>query len=281
MLQDRRFHVVLLITALLASSCEEGAKPTGTPAVPPPGKPEEQKSAASPKTDAKPESAPPAKATPQPEEKKAPDPVKPAQPSTPPAAASTAASPALLSPALATEKAPDKFKAKLTTTKGDFVVEVTRDWAPQGADRFYNLVKIGYLTDVAFFRNIQGFMVQFGINGSPAVNEKWRSANIPDDPVKQSNQKGFITFATAGPNTRTTQLFINFANNANLDRMGFSPFGQVVEGMNVVESLYNGYGEGAPRGRGPQQDLAQKQGNAYLKKDFPELDYVKSAAIVP
>jgi peptidyl-prolyl cis-trans isomerase A (cyclophilin A) len=210
-----------------------------------------------------------------------------AAPATPPTASSPAPAapaagpnPALLNPALATEKAPDKYKAKFTTTKGDFVIEVTREWAPNGADRFYNLVKTGYFTDVGFFRNIAGFMVQFGINGDPAVNTKWRDARIPDDPVKQSNQKGFVSFATSGPNSRTTQLFINHGHNNNLDGMGFSPFGQVVEGQNVVEALHNGYGEGAPRGRGPRQDLIQSQGNAYLKKDFPNLDYVKTAAIV-
>jgi len=192
----------------------------------------------------------------------------------------TSPHPALLDPSLAKETAPAKFKAKFETTKGNFVVEVTREWAPKGADRFYNLVKIGYLNDIAFFRNIGGFMVQFGINGDPKVNAKWQKAQIADDKVAKSNQRGFITFATAGPNTRTTQLFINFGQNGNLDGMGFSPFGQVVEGMEVVDSLHNGYGEGAPRGRGPRQDLVQDQGNEYLKKDFPQLDYVKKATIV-
>jgi peptidyl-prolyl cis-trans isomerase A (cyclophilin A) len=189
--------------------------------------------------------------------------------------------PALLDPSLAKEKAPDKFKAKFTTTKGDFVIEVTRDWAPNGADRFYNLVKIGYFDDVAFFRNIEGFMVQFGINGDPAVNKKWNKANIKADPVKKSNKPGYVTYAQGGnPNSRTTQIFINFGNNSRLDNMSFSPFGQVVEGMDVVKSLYNGYGEGAPNGNGPDQGLIQDEGNAYLKKSFPKLDYVKSVEIV-
>ena len=189
--------------------------------------------------------------------------------------------PALLDPSLAKEKAPDKFKAKFTTTKGDFVIEVTRDWAPQGADRFYNLVKIGYFDDVAFFRNIQGFMVQFGINGDPKVNEKWTKANIKADPVKKSNTRGYVTYAQGGsPNSRTTQMFINFGDNSQLDGMSFSPFGRVVEGMDVVDKLYNGYGEGAPRGRGPDQGRIQEEGNAYLKKSYPKLDYVEKAEIV-
>ena len=189
--------------------------------------------------------------------------------------------PALSKPELATEKAPAKFKVKMSTTKGDFVIEVTRDWAPNGADRFYNLVKIGYFTDVAFFRVIEGFMAQFGIHGDPAISAKWRSANITDDPVRESNQKGYLSFATAGPNTRTTQLFINLVNNKRLDGMGFSPIGKVVEGMDIVETLFSEYGEGAPSGRGPDQGRVQKQGNTYLKASFPNLDYIKSATIVP
>ena len=192
--------------------------------------------------------------------------------------------PALLDPSLAKEQAPDTFQAKFTTTKGDFVIEVTRDWAPHGADRFFNLVKIGYFDDAAFFRNIEGFMVQFGINGDPAVNEKWHAANIKDDPVEKSNKPGYVTFAKSGaPNSRSTQVFINFGDNSRLDRDGFSPFGRVIEGMEVVKSLYNGYGEGAggaPGARGPAQGRIQKEGNAYLKKNFPKLDYIKSAKIV-
>lgn len=187
----------------------------------------------------------------------------------------------LLNPDKATEKAPDNYKVKFTTTKGDFVVEVARADAPMGADRFYNLVKIGFFNDVAFFRNIKGFMVQFGLNGSPAVNKVWRGAQIDDDPVKGSNKRGMVTFAKQNrPNTRTTQVFINFKNNGNLDGMGFAPFGKVVEGMDIVDSLYNGYGEGAPGGRGPSQGRIQSEGNTYLKKDFPELDYVKTATIM-
>lgn len=187
---------------------------------------------------------------------------------------------ALLAPEKATEKAPDGFKVRFKTTKGDFVVAVTRAWSPLGADRFFNAVKVGYYDDVAFFRAISGFMVQFGINGSPEVNAKWREARIQDDPAAgQSNSKGMLSFAMAGPNTRTTQLFINYGDNSRLDSMGFTPFGKVVEGMEVVDGLYQGYGEGAPRGAGPDQGRVQSEGNAYLKKDFPKLDYVKTASI--
>jgi peptidyl-prolyl cis-trans isomerase A (cyclophilin A) len=186
----------------------------------------------------------------------------------------------LKNPAKAVEKAPENFKVKFETTKGDFTLEVTRAWSPLGADRFYNLVKAGFFTDVAFFRVIEGFMVQFGIHGDPAISSAWKGARIKDDPVTQSNAKGYISYAMAGPNTRTTQLFINFGNNRNLDGMGFSPFGKVVEGMGVVESIYNGYGEGAPSGMGPDQGLVQLQGNKYLKAEFPKMDYIKSAELL-
>jgi peptidyl-prolyl cis-trans isomerase A (cyclophilin A) len=192
-----------------------------------------------------------------------------------------AATPGFADPAKLTEKAPDTFKAQFDTTKGKFTIEVTRSLAPNGADRFYNLVKSGYFTDIAFFRVIPGFMAQFGIHGDPKVSAAWRSANIADDPVKGSNTRGAVTFATAGPNTRTTQLFINFGDNASLDGQGFSPFGKVVEGMDVVDKINNEYGEGAPRGRGPNQGQIQAEGNAYLKKSFPNLDYIKSASILP
>ncbi len=185
-------------------------------------------------------------------------------------------------PAAAQAQTPAVFKTKFATTKGDFVIEIHRDWAPRGADRFYELVKSGFFQDVAFFRAIDGFMVQFGIHGDPAVSAKWRGANIPDDPASgRSNSRGALTFATAGPGTRTTQLFINFGDNGNLDGMGFTPIGQVAEGMSVVDSLYKGYGEGAPSGMGPDQGRVQAEGNAYLKRDFPKLDYIKSAQLVP
>jgi len=188
--------------------------------------------------------------------------------------------PVILDPSRATEQAPDRFRVRFETTKGPFVVEVTRAWAPRGADRFFNLVRAGYYDDVAFFRVIEGFMVQFGINGDPRVNAVWREARIPDDPVTQSNRRGMVTYAMAGPDTRTTQLFINFKNNASLDAQGFAPFGRVVEGLSVVDSLYSGYGEGAPRGMGPDQGRVQGEGNAYLRGSFPRLDFVKTARVV-
>jgi peptidyl-prolyl cis-trans isomerase A (cyclophilin A) len=185
----------------------------------------------------------------------------------------------LSDPASLNEKAPSVYKVKFDTSKGAFVIEVHRDWAPNGADRFYNLIKNGFYNDDRFFRVIEGFMVQFGINGDPKVSEVWREANIKDDPVKESNARGMITFATAGPDTRTTQVFINFGDNAGLDGQGFAPFGKVVSGMDVVDSLYAGYGEGAPKGHGPNQGIVQSLGNAYLEKAFPKLDFIKKATI--
>lgn len=190
-------------------------------------------------------------------------------------------SPDFTDPGKLTEKSPESFKAQFDTTKGKFTIEVTRSLSPNGADRFYNLVRSGYFKDIALFRVIPGFMCQFGVHGDPAVAAKWRAASFPDDPVKGSNTRGAITFATAGPNTRTTQLFINFGDNTNLDGMGFSPFGKVVEGMDVVDKINGEYGEGAPQGRGPHQGRVQAEGNAYLKKDFPNLDYIKSVTLVP
>ncbi len=184
-------------------------------------------------------------------------------------------------PSKLTEKAPETFKAQFDTTKGKFTIEVTRSLSPNGADRFYNLVRSGYFTDVVFFRVIPGFMCQFGIHGDPKVSAAWRPANIADDPVKSSNARGAITFATAGPGTRTTQLFINFGDNNRLDGMGFSSFGKVSDGMDVVDKINGEYGEGAPGGKGPDQGRIQQEGNDYLKKDFPSLDYIKSASILP
>jgi peptidyl-prolyl cis-trans isomerase A (cyclophilin A) len=184
-------------------------------------------------------------------------------------------------PGKLTEKAPDTFKVQFNTTKGKIVIDVNRSLSPNGADRFYNLVKSGYFKDIAFFRVVPGFMCQFGIHGDPAIAAKWRAANIQDDPVKGSNKRGTVTFATAGPNTRTTQFFINFGDNSPLDGQGFSPFGSVVEGMDIVDKINGEYGEGAPRGRGPDQGRIQMEGNAYLKKDFPNLDYIKSATVLP
>jgi peptidyl-prolyl cis-trans isomerase A (cyclophilin A) len=212
---------------------------------------------------------------------------KPADQSGAPAAAPAAASapatpsnPALLSPETAVEKAPDHYKVRFQTTKGPVVVEVTRAWAPLGADRFYNLVKLGYFDGVSFFRVLSGFMAQTGIHGDPAVNVKWRGARFPDDaPTGHSNSRGMVTFATAGPQSRTTQIFFNFVDNAALDAMGFTPFGKVIEGMSNLDKLYAGYGEGAPSGPGPDQGRLQQEGNVYLKSEYPKLDYIESAQV--
>jgi peptidyl-prolyl cis-trans isomerase A (cyclophilin A) len=184
-----------------------------------------------------------------------------------------AARPSLMNPTSLKAKAPDLYKAQFTTTKGDFVVEVHRDWAPLGADRFYNLVMNGFFTDAAFFRVVPNFIVQFGLGANPAVNQVWQKANIKDDPVKQSNKRGTLTFATAGPNTRTTQLFINFRDNAGLDTQGFAAFGSVTEGMEIVDKLYAGYGER------PDQGRITSEGKAYLDKSFPMLDRITAAKI--
>jgi peptidyl-prolyl cis-trans isomerase A (cyclophilin A) len=182
-------------------------------------------------------------------------------------------------PSKAVACAPEEYKVKFETTAGDFTIAVHRAWAPNGADRFWNLVHMGFYNDVAFFRVLPNFVAQFGLSGDPDVNRVWRDATIPDDPVTQKNKKGSIVFATRGKDTRTTQLFVNYRDNLMLDRMGFAPFGEVTAGMDVVEKLFGGYGEGAPRGKGPNQMLITTQGNTYLKKDFPKLDYVKKATI--
>ncbi len=177
-------------------------------------------------------------------------------------------------PATLNQKAPDTYKAKFDTSAGTFVIEVHRDWAPRGADRVYNLVKAGFFDGVRFFRVVPNFMVQFGLNGNPAIQSAWTTASIPDDPVKESNKRSYITFATAGPNTRTTQVFINFRDNSGLDKQGFAPFGQVVDGMDVVDKLYSGYGDIADK-----QGEIRTGGNAYLNKTYPKLDYIKTATI--
>jgi peptidyl-prolyl cis-trans isomerase A (cyclophilin A) len=201
---------------------------------------------------------------------------------TAPPAPAAEPSPALLQPSLAVETAPETYKVKLETTKGDVVIEVTRAWAPNGADRFYNLVKIGYYDGAVFFRVIEGFMAQVGMHGDPAVYAVWSKATIPDDPVLQSNTRGMVTFAaTSAANSRTTQFFINFGDNSSLKQHGpFAPFGRVVEGLAVVDTLHSGYGEGAPRGRGPSQGEIARQGNAYLKTSFPELDAITRASLL-
>ena len=181
----------------------------------------------------------------------------------------------LRNPSALTEQAPATFAAAFDTSKGRFVVDVHREWAPIGADRFYNLVKSGFFNDVRFFRVIGGQLAQFGMHGNPAVQEAWRDAVVEDDPVKHGNTRGAVSFASRGPNTRTTQLFINLRDNSPYDRLGFSPFAEVVSGMDVVDSLYSGYEER------PEQPLIDEEGNAYLTREFPNLDYIKQAAIIP
>src|SRR5215467_14072653 len=175
----------------------------------------------------------------------------------------------LKTPSALTEQAPATYKAKFDTSRGAFVIEVHRDWAPIGADRFYNLVKNGFFDECRFFRVVPDFMVQFGINGDPAIQSNWANANITDDPVTQSNKKGYVTFATRGKDTRTTQVFVNFKDNAFLDKQGFAPFGEVTTGMDAVEKITSQYGEK------PNQGSIQAEGNAYLNKEFPKLDYIK------
>jgi len=185
-----------------------------------------------------------------------------------------------MNPAELNEQAPETYRVQFETTKGNFTVEIARAWAPLGADRFYNLVKSGFYDGARFFRVLPGFVVQFGIPGDPAVAREWRGAKIADDPVREKNVRGTITFATSGPNTRTTQVFINLADNLNLDTMGFSPFGKIGEGMNVVGQFCSDYGEGAPHGRGPDQGKLTAEGNAYLEKQFPKLDHVVKAVVL-
>lgn len=226
---------------------------------------------------AEPVAAPPPPATPAP----APTPsAAPAEATAAPVAApapmqsAAPVNPALLKPENAKAVAPAKFKVKVTTTKGDFVIEVTRAWAPLGADRFYNLVKLGFLQDLGFFRVVPGFVVQFGIHGDPQVSAVWRQAKIKDDPSgKQPNEKGTLTFATSGPDTRTTQFFINYGDNRSLDSRGFSPIGKVVQGIDVVDAINKEYGEQ------PNQGILQAEGNAYLRRVFPKLDYLQSATL--
>jgi peptidyl-prolyl cis-trans isomerase A (cyclophilin A) len=189
----------------------------------------------------------------------------------------------LLNPraAVMNETAPAEFTVRFTTTAGEFTIVAHRDWSPNGADRFYNLVRNGFYDGTRFFRVLDGFMAQFGIPGDPQVAAAWRNASIPDDPVRESNTRGRVTFAKAAqPNSRTSQLFINFVNNSPLDEQGFAPVGEVIDGMDVVDRLYSAYGEGAPRGGGPDQGRVQTEGNADLDADFPELDYVLEARIV-
>jgi len=190
-----------------------------------------------------------------------------------------------LLPGCSNEKpGPAQYKVLMQTSRGDVTIEVTRAWAPRGADRFYQLVKDGFFDGAKFFRVIRSpepFMAQFGINADPKVTQKWENANIQDDPVTQSNTRGMVSFAmSAKPNSRSTQLFINYGDNVNLDRLGFSPIGKVTKGMEIVDQFYADYGEGAPDGAGPDQGRIEAEGNAYLDKEFPKLDYIKTAKIM-
>ncbi len=225
---------------------------------------------------------------PAPEQPKAEAPAQPkAETPAPASAEATASTPAaapkpgfdraLLRAALLKDKAPETFQVKFTTTRGDFAVTVHRDWAPIGADRFYNLVKHHFYDNASFFRVVPGFVVQFGLSAYPPVNAAWKKANLQDDPVTQSNRRGYLTFATAGPNTRTTQVFISLKDNARLDGMGFAPFGVVDgAGMKVIEMFYDQYGDEA----GPDQGQIEAQGKPYLDKGWPKLDSIKTATLV-
>ena len=176
--------------------------------------------------------------------------------------------------------APERYKVLFETSRGDFVLEAYREWGPLGTDRFYNLVRHGYYDGARFFRVLPGFVVQFGIPGDPNLTSIWSEEQIADDPVVESNQRGYVSFATAGPDTRTAQVFINLADNSRLDALGFTPFARIVGGMDIVDILHAGYGEGAPQGRGPSQDRIESEGNAYLEEEFPELDYIYRARLI-
>lgn len=184
-------------------------------------------------------------------------------------------------PTVLASPAPDSFKVAVESSRGNFTIVARRDWAPRGVDRFYHLVELGYFDETRFFRVLRGFMAQIGLHGDPRVNAAWESLRIEDDPVKQTNRRGTVSFAMAGPNTRTTQVFINYGDNGNLDGMGFAPIGEVVEGMAVVDSLYANYGEGAPDGSGPDQMRLGAEGNRYLTQNFPRLDFIRRARVVP
>ena len=174
---------------------------------------------------------------------------------------------------------PEVYRVHFETSKGDFTVEVTRAWAPRGADRFYELVQAKFFDSARFFRVVPRFVVQFGLKGDPATDRLWSQMSIPDDPVTQNNARGTITFAKSGPASRTTQVFINLQDNFSLDKLGFPPFGKVVSGMDIVDQLHKGYGDGPPTGVGPEQERIRREGNEYLERYFERLDYIKKAAI--
>jgi len=175
---------------------------------------------------------------------------------------------------------PDSYHVRLSTTEGPVLVAVNREWAPHGADRFHALVSAGFYDDTTFFRVVKGFMAQFGLPGDPALSATWRDKRIPDDPVVQSNTRGRLTFATSGPGGRTTQIFVNLADNPSLDGQGFAPFGEVVDGMDAIDKLFRRYGDAPPRGRGPSQSQIRAAGEAYLA-EFPKLDRIVSATLEP
>lgn len=188
----------------------------------------------------------------------------------------------LMNPAAFKAEAPATYNVKFDTSAGVFVAKVTRGWAPKAADRFYNLVKNGFYDGIRFHRVMPNFMAQFGVNGNPTVAGIWSRATFAPDPVKQSNKKMFLTFAMGGsPASGSTQVFINYRDNANLDAQGFAPFGEIVEGQDVAAKLYSGYGDVQPRGKGPDNARMFKEGVAYLEKEFPKLDYIKQATIEP
>lgn len=187
--------------------------------------------------------------------------------------------PSLKEPATLTEQAPPKFRVNVDTSKGAFAIEVTRDWAPLGADRFYNLVKLGFYNDCRFYRVIPDVLVQFGITANPEINAVWHDATMGDDPRKNMNERGAVSYNTGGPNRRTAQIIVNLSDNPVLDRAGFVPFGRVASGMNVLDKLYSGYGEVPPNGKGPDQMKLVTQGNEYLTKEFPKLDFIKTAVL--
>lgn len=197
------------------------------------------------------------------------------------AADAEAPHPALTDPSLATEQAPETYAVYVETTAGVFYIDVTRAWSPNGADRFYNMARIGFLDGCTFFRVIDGFVAQGGLHGDPLVAAYWQAAPIPSDPVVESNLRGTVAFATIGgdPESRRTQFFVNYGDNSRLDDLGFSPFGQVRD-MTVVDGFYAGYGDGPPGGMGPDQARIRSEGNAYLRAEFPELDHIVEARIV-
>jgi len=175
--------------------------------------------------------------------------------------------------------APDRYRAKFETSKGDFVVEVTRAWAPRGADRFHELLQMHYFDEGRFFRVLPGFIAQFGIHKDFNVHATWRELVIADDPPREKNLRGTLAFAQSGPNTRATEAFINLKDNPELDDQGFAPFGKIVEGVELIDALYSGYGELGPKGKGPDAGRAENEANEYIAPRFPRLDYIKRARL--